>query len=66
MHSIEAIKDAARRKGHTEEEVQRIIAKIADLKRAGLIKTSGNAVALTVKGSRTVADLKTQGKIPSR
>lgn len=66
MFSIEDIKAAARLKGHTEEEVQRIVAQIADLKRAGLVKTSGGDVGLTVKGSRTVANLKAQGKFHSR
>lgn len=66
MYSIDEIVAAARKRGHTEEEVQRIIAQISDLKRAGFLKANSAGVALTAKGTRTVATLKAQGKIPSQ
>jgi hypothetical protein len=68
MYSKEELATAARAKGHTEEQVQRIIGAVAKLKQAGLVKTSSRAyfVGLTVEGRRMLADLRAQGKIPSK
>ena len=68
MYSKEAIVAAAREKGHTEEEIERILAKVDDLKRHGLVKTSGQGtnVGLTVAGRKKLVDRRAQGKILSR
>jgi len=68
MYSRDQIATAARAKGHTEEEIQRILAQIGRLKTAGLVKTSGGGanVGITRKGSKALADLRAQGKISPR
>jgi hypothetical protein len=68
MYSREEIIAAARARGHGEEEIQRIIAGIDRLKQHGLVKTSGRgaSVGLTREGARKVAELRAQGKIPTR
>lgn len=68
MYNLEDIADAARQRGHSEEEVQRILANIETLRRHGLVKTSdrGASVGLTRAGARRVAELKATGAIPRR
>ena len=68
MYSKEQIIEAARRRGHSEEEIQRIVAGIDRLKANGLVKTNqrGANVGLTAEGRRRVAELKSQGVIKPR
>lgn len=68
MHSREEIRAAVRARGHTEEEIQRIVAGIEKLRANGLVRTSqrGASVGLTAEGRRKVAELKSQGVIPRR
>lgn len=68
MYSLEDIADAARKRGHSEEEIQRILANIETLKSHGLVKTSGRgaSVGLTRAGARKVAELKATGAISRR
>ena len=68
MYSVDEIRAAARKRGHTEEEIEAIVAKVQLLKTHGLVKTSarGASVGLTRAGARKVAELKALGKIPWR
>ena len=68
MYSREEIADAARRRGHSEEEIQRILAGIDLLKRNGLVKTNGGGanVGLTRAGARRVAQLRATGQLAAR
>jgi molybdenum-dependent DNA-binding transcriptional regulator ModE len=68
MYSRESIAAAARQRGHSEEEITRILANIDRLKQRGLVKTSarGSAVGLTRAGARKVAELKAAGVIVPR
>ena len=68
MYDREDIAAAARKRGHSEEEIQRILANVDRLKQAGLVKTSarGASVGLTNAGRRKLAELRAAGQIPQR
>jgi len=68
MYSREEIAAAARRKGHTEEEIRRILAGVGRLKQHGLVKTNGvgTNVGLTAAGRSKLAELRANGMLPRR
>lgn len=68
MYSREEIIAAARKRGHSEEEIQRILAGVDRLKQHGLVKTNGGGanVGLTAAGRNKVAELRATGQLPRR
>lgn len=68
MYSKEEIAAAARKKGHSEEEINRILAGVDRLKQAGLVRTAGRgaSVGLTNAGRRKLAELRSTGQTPPR
>jgi hypothetical protein len=68
MYSTDEIAEAARRRGHTEEEIARVIEGIARLRQHGLLKTArgGTSVGLTRAGRIKVAELRATGQLPPR
>lgn len=54
-YTREQIAEAARKRGHTEEEVQRMLAQIDKLSDKGLLKKSADgSVAMTNAGRKTL------------
>jgi Mn-dependent DtxR family transcriptional regulator len=65
-YSEAEIREAALRRGHSEEEIRQIMGQVQRLAQHGLVSTAGGGVSLTRAGRNRLAQLRRTGMMPLR